>query len=145
MNNNWMDVHGAGAQRAEMKSGDPSIYSTGHGPQGDAVRVYNYARCVTGGTTDEVITGGEIDPNAVANSEFASGSPQAQAGQQTGQPSGNNLAGAAGSNQLSQSGPPQEAIDACTGLSAGATCSVGPGSGTCENIQNQLVLQRKVG
>ncbi|MBN1304674.1 MAG: DUF1566 domain-containing protein [Anaerolineales bacterium] len=51
MNNTWMDVHGAGAQRSEFKSGDPSRYSSGHGPQGDAVRIYNYARCVTGGAS----------------------------------------------------------------------------------------------
>ena len=43
---NWIDVHGAGAQRSDPKSGDPSEYSTGHGPQGDAVRIYNYVRLV---------------------------------------------------------------------------------------------------
>ena len=54
MNGQWMDVHGAGAQRSEMKSGDPSSYSTGHGPQCDAVRIYNYVRCVTDGTSSDV-------------------------------------------------------------------------------------------
>jgi hypothetical protein len=54
MHDTWMDVHGAGAQRSDAKSGDPSSFSTGRGPQGDAVRIYNYARCVRGGssTTD---------------------------------------------------------------------------------------------
>ncbi len=42
----WTDVHGAGAQRAEFKQGDPDDYPTGFGPQGDAVRIYNYVRCV---------------------------------------------------------------------------------------------------
>ncbi len=42
----WMDVHGAGAQRSDPKSGDPAYYPTGHGPQGDAVRIYNYVRMV---------------------------------------------------------------------------------------------------
>ena len=52
MNGQWMDVHGAGAQRSEEKSGDPSsISSTGRGPQGDAVRIYNYVRCVTDSST----------------------------------------------------------------------------------------------
>ena len=46
MNNAWIDVHGAGAQRSDPKIGDPASYPTGHGPQGDAVRIYNYARCV---------------------------------------------------------------------------------------------------
>lgn len=44
--NGWEDVHGAGAQRSDPKSGDPSEYSTGHGPQGDAVRIFNHVRCV---------------------------------------------------------------------------------------------------
>ena len=43
---NWTDVHGAGAQRSDLKDGDPSEYSTGHGPQGDAVRILNYVRLV---------------------------------------------------------------------------------------------------
>ncbi len=40
------DVHGAGAQRSDPKSGDPSQYPTGWGPQGDVIGIYNYARCV---------------------------------------------------------------------------------------------------
>ncbi len=46
MNGNWMDVHGAGAQRSDPKSGDPTYYPYGHGPQGDAIRIYNYVRPV---------------------------------------------------------------------------------------------------
>lgn len=46
MGNNWGDVHGAGAQRSDPKSGDPADWPTGHGPQGDAIRIYNYVRCV---------------------------------------------------------------------------------------------------
>jgi len=42
----WLDVHGAGAQRSDPKSGDPSRFPFGRGPQGDAVRIYNLARCV---------------------------------------------------------------------------------------------------
>lgn len=45
-NGSWMDVHGAGAQRSETKTGDPANWPTGNGPQGDAVRIYNYARLV---------------------------------------------------------------------------------------------------
>jgi len=45
----WMDVHGAGAQRSDPKAGDPASYPTGRGPQGDAVRIYHYVRCVRGG------------------------------------------------------------------------------------------------
>ena len=50
MNNSWTDVHGAGSPRSDPKSGDPNDYSTGHGPQGDAVRIYNYVRCIRGGS-----------------------------------------------------------------------------------------------
>ncbi|AQT69919.1 hypothetical protein STSP2_03119 [Anaerohalosphaera lusitana] len=46
MRGTWMDVHGAGAQRSDPKAGDPADYPTGHGPQGDAIRIYNYARLV---------------------------------------------------------------------------------------------------
>ncbi len=42
----WMDVHGAGAQRSDPKMGDPDDYPEGHGPQGDAIRIYNYVRLV---------------------------------------------------------------------------------------------------
>jgi len=41
-----MDVHGAGAQRSDPKSGSGSAW---HGPQGDAQRVDNYVRVVRGG------------------------------------------------------------------------------------------------
>lgn len=55
MNNNWVDVHGAGAQRSDPKQGNPNDYPTGHGPQGDAIRIYNYVRLVrdagNGGST----------------------------------------------------------------------------------------------
>jgi hypothetical protein len=46
MENSWIDVHGAGAQRSDPKSGDPVDYPYGRGPQGDAIRIYNYVRCV---------------------------------------------------------------------------------------------------
>ncbi len=49
MNGQWMDVHGAGAQRSDPKTGNPEDYPYGRGPQGDAIRIYNYVRCVRGG------------------------------------------------------------------------------------------------
>jgi hypothetical protein len=52
MNGQWMDVHGAGCQRSDPKVGDPDDYPEGRGPQGDAVRIYNYVRCVRGGLSD---------------------------------------------------------------------------------------------
>lgn len=41
-----MDVHGAGCQRSDPKTGDPDDYPYGHGPQGDVIRIYNYIRLV---------------------------------------------------------------------------------------------------
>ena len=46
MDGEWMDVHGAGAQRSDPKMGNPDDYPEGHGPQGDAIRIYNYVRLV---------------------------------------------------------------------------------------------------
>lgn len=43
-----VDVHGAGAQRSDPKSGDPldPMWVNGFGPQNDEVRILNYTRCV---------------------------------------------------------------------------------------------------
>jgi hypothetical protein len=50
----WIDVHGAGAQRSDPKTGNPADFRNGFGPQGDAIRIFNYVRLVRGGnvTTD---------------------------------------------------------------------------------------------
>jgi hypothetical protein len=49
----WLDVHGAGCQRSDPKEGDladhtyvPYGYYFGNAPQGDAIRIDNFARCV---------------------------------------------------------------------------------------------------
>lgn len=49
MHGRKMNVHGAGAQRSDPKSGDPGRWPSGRGPQGDDIRIYNYVRCVRGG------------------------------------------------------------------------------------------------
>jgi len=46
MNDVLMDVHGAGAQRSDPKSGNEADYPLSMGPQGDIRMVYNYVRCV---------------------------------------------------------------------------------------------------
>jgi hypothetical protein len=46
MDGGWQDVHGAGAQRSDPKLGNPDDFPTGHGPQGDAIRILNSVRCV---------------------------------------------------------------------------------------------------
>jgi len=55
-----MDVHGAGSQRSDPKSGDPSRFPRGRGPQGDVIRIYNFVRCVRGGMAEPRTTGPEI-------------------------------------------------------------------------------------
>jgi len=55
-----MDVHGAGSQRSDPKSGDPSIFPHGRGPQGDVIRINNFVRCVRGGIAELRSTGPEI-------------------------------------------------------------------------------------
>jgi hypothetical protein len=64
----WIDVHGAGAQRSDPKVGNPGAYPCGHGPQGDAVRIYNYVRLVRGGnvTTDVRQSGSMVTPDNFA-------------------------------------------------------------------------------
>ena len=44
-----MDVHGAGAQRSDPKTGDPLQFPHGRGPQGDVIRINNFVRCVRDG------------------------------------------------------------------------------------------------
>ena len=55
----WIDVHGAGAQRSDPKTGDPADWPTGNGPQGDAIRILNYVRCVRGGDVTAYTGAGE--------------------------------------------------------------------------------------
>lgn len=45
-----IDVHGAGAQRSDPKAGDPNGWAGGRGPQGDEIRIFNFVRCVRGGS-----------------------------------------------------------------------------------------------
>lgn len=42
----WLDVHGAGCQRSDPKSGNAGDFPKGRGPQGDAIRILNYVRLV---------------------------------------------------------------------------------------------------
>ncbi len=62
---NWIDVHGAGAQRSDPKAGNPNDYPQGHGPQGDAIRIYNYVRLVRGGANQTGQQDGQESETAV--------------------------------------------------------------------------------
>jgi hypothetical protein len=56
-NTTLLDVHGAGAQRSDPKTGNPADWPQGNGPQGDVVRIFNYVRAVR--------DAGEIEPTAI--------------------------------------------------------------------------------
>ena len=49
MHGRLMDVHGAGAQRSDPKTGKKEDYPKYFGPQGDVRYVFNYVRCVRSG------------------------------------------------------------------------------------------------
>ena len=61
MNGNLLDVHGAGAQRSDPKSGNEADYPKYHGPQGDLQMVYNHCRCVR--NIEDQSTGISLDLN----------------------------------------------------------------------------------
>ncbi len=86
MNGRWIDVHGAGAQRSDPKVGDPAHFPYGRGPQGDAIRIYNFVRLVRtaeAGTPTEVGAGFGYSPTAplvgqaVAFTDTSTGEPSA--------------------------------------------------------------------
>ncbi|MCB0154134.1 MAG: DUF1566 domain-containing protein [Anaerolineae bacterium] len=128
MHNTWLDVHGAGAQRSDPKTGDPADWPTGHGPQGDAIRIDNYVRLVRAGQVSLTMAG---DPSASQAGQINRVAPDEQAGPpagpQNGPPNG---------------APPPEAIEACTGQSQGASCQFtaprGQITGTCAHLQQQV-------
>jgi hypothetical protein len=62
-----MDVHGAGCQRSDPKTGNPEDYPYGHGPQGDVIRIYNYVRLVR----DAESTTGLIDDDNSSPSSYS--------------------------------------------------------------------------
>ena len=58
----WLDVHGAGCQRSDPKGGDLDDYTyvpyghyQGSAPQGDAIRIVNFVRCVRGAGGDSAL------------------------------------------------------------------------------------------
>ncbi|MBN1991763.1 MAG: DUF1566 domain-containing protein [Anaerolineae bacterium] len=150
MHNSWVDVHGAGSQRSAPKVGDPANYPTGHGPQGDAIRIYNYARCMRGGNTTGTPDGGSSANRSgitVEMSDINQQQPGQQLRPEDGLPPSDRQNGSAGppvnnQQQGPRGTPPPEAIAACSGQSQGASCRfTGPHgeiTGTCSQIQQQL-------
>jgi hypothetical protein len=123
-----MDVHGAGAQRSDSKTGSASI---GNGPQGDARRVYNYVRCVRGAAV------------SVAEDTSAEESVSTHPQQNTLQKPQQSVSRQNQMQQRSQNEPPEEAIAACQNAHSDDPCSIqtqtGSINGSCRQLQNQLV------
>jgi Protein of unknown function (DUF1566) len=141
MGGRWQDVHGAGAQRSDPKTGSESDYPQGHGPQGDAIRIDNYVRLVRGG--DVTATPGQS--TAVSSQGMMGTSTSKSQGTSSEQQS----SGSPVTGQVKQGGqtspggsPPQVAIDACSSSAQGAACQFsaprGSVNGTCRQIQQQL-------
>ncbi len=145
---NLINVHGAGAQRSDPKSGNPANWAGGFGPQSDQIRINNYVRCVRdGGVVAAEITtfnpvqqpAGQI-PSGNGLGQPPGGSPPGNQGGGT-----NQTFGAPPVNQSGQSPagrtPPPEAIAACNGSSQGNSCQVntphGTLTGTCMIVPTQ--------
>lgn len=88
MQGNIMDVHGAGAQRSDPKSGIKESLPEYFGPQGDLRYVYNYVRCVR-----------DIKPTSTINTENPT-QKQLQANQPTKQEINRNSNSAPSFSQL---------------------------------------------
>lgn len=140
MNGQFMDVHGAGAQRSDPKGGVAPDPTAANAPQGDVFRTANMARCVRGGDY-EIVSSSETDMR-LASYGARGGPPSSGSAEQSGQTQGQ-------PQQQGQAGggaPPQEAIDACNGLGLGAACTIntpnGALSGTCEQSPDGITACR---
>lgn len=154
----FLDVHGAGAQRSDPKSGDPGRYPQGHGPQGDDIRIYNYARCVSGGGVEYYEPpfkrlpswketgprGGHFNMQRSPSGGMGNDMSMPQT-RQTGMPEpgmGMQNNGMQGGG-MHQGGPPPEAFEACESATEGDSCSVetprGTLEGMCRNVREGMV------
>jgi len=131
--------HISGAQR--LYNGNTLICSGTNGvffevtPEGETVWEYDYGgdvfRVTKISADDPRLTDLNLQPGETLKAESGpNGQPSG-----TGQPPGP-------STGSGKDGPPQRAIDACSGLSEGAACTIqnpkGAVSGSCQNIHNQL-------
>ena len=127
----WIDVHGAGAQRSDPKIGSASDYPEGHGPQGDAIRVDNYVRCVRGGE----VTQTDAEDEGVARPQM------------TVESTGINMDQNSEAQLPSVETPPLAAIQACLNRSAGTTCQFtipnGTINGVCSQVKQQMICVPK--
>jgi len=131
-----LNVHGAGAQRSDPKTGNPADWANGFGPQNDEIRINNYVRCVRAGDVTSI----EERQIMLTPQQSPQTYPQQQPSNNPnhgGQPMHKEL------NQppLGQKTPPQEAVDTCNGLNAGVICEFqaphGLITGICRLVSQQ--------
>ena len=124
----WVDVHGAGAQLSDPKSGSPAAFASGRGPQGNAVRILNHARCVRGGNVTATPGG---DPTSTRPAMTVPVT----------------LPPAAVETPVGGENPPsQESIAACSARTVGQACEfslplIGTVNGTCQALINDQITQ----
>ncbi|MDD2799077.1 MAG: DUF1566 domain-containing protein [Bacteroidales bacterium] len=73
MSGTLLDVHGAGAQRSDPKSGTASDYPTYFGPQGDVRYVYNAVRCVRNISSANSVTTNKLQNEPTISIDSTSG------------------------------------------------------------------------
>ncbi|QGY39395.1 DUF1566 domain-containing protein [Pseudodesulfovibrio cashew] len=126
----FLDVHGAGAQRSDPKSGNPARFPQGHGPQGDDIRILNYARCVTDGGV------AMIEPENLPIPAWKGGDPNISR-------QGQGMRQGSEQGMRPRGGPPEEAYTACENKELGDGCTVrtphGTLSGICRNTPDGTV------
>jgi hypothetical protein len=127
LNKTWVDVHGAGSQRSDLKSGNPADFPNGRGLQGDAIRILNYARCVRGGNVTPTPGGNPISVQPALPVEIPVASPTVVP------PGGGDGA------------PSPEAIAACSEKTVGQACQIITPllviDGTCKQLISDQVTQ----
>lgn len=67
-----LDVHGAGAQRSDPKSGNPAQFPYGRGPQGDVISIDNMVRPVRGGQAEKRTSGPPLESPSITRSRLPS-------------------------------------------------------------------------
>ncbi len=132
--NDWMDVHGAGAQRSDPKTGSADQFPQGHGPQGDAVRVSNYVRCVRGGSAVLTPTGSTSAARPTMSIE-STGLNMQQGGQGGQQPPGQNGQGGQGGQGGQNGQMPPQGQNGQTGQNGQGGQQQPPGQGGGQNGQ----------
>jgi hypothetical protein len=139
-----LDVHGAGAQRSDPKSGSLSSYQLGvnasgkpvygRGPQGDVVRIDNFVRLVRGGAAGPAPADDDDD-----NDDNDDTTPPPD--DDSGPPPDDDDNTPPPDDDVSP--PPQQAVAACEGKAIGAACEfTGLGgqiiNGTCQMVGDVL-------